>query len=232
MQQAHDEILRLIDGKPPGEQLPSEAELADDFGVSRGTLREAFKSLEEAGLIAVEHGKGRFVSALAGLRVNRPVTRFESVTEMLLARGYRCTTRVLSVDVCTPTEAERVSLTMPKRRKVVRLRRLRLYEGSALVLSINAFPADFLADGEPEASEFTESLNDWLDARGHRPISSAAQIQACTMPADVGGLPEVDETRPWLLITEQCVDRDGAPVLFSRDFHRGDMFSFHVVRRS
>ncbi|MGH2944899.1 MAG: FadR/GntR family transcriptional regulator [Solirubrobacteraceae bacterium] len=42
----------------PGEMLPREADLAAQFGVSRGVAREAIRGLEERGLIRVKHGRG------------------------------------------------------------------------------------------------------------------------------------------------------------------------------
>ncbi len=45
----------------PGEMLPPERELAEMFGVSRGTLREAFRILEINGCIISKPGGGRMV---------------------------------------------------------------------------------------------------------------------------------------------------------------------------
>jgi DNA-binding FadR family transcriptional regulator len=58
-----DEIERAIREKEilPGEKLPSENSLADQFNVSRTIIREAFKILTERKLISVEDGRGAFV---------------------------------------------------------------------------------------------------------------------------------------------------------------------------
>lgn len=45
----------------PGDALPSEAELSEKYGVSRGTARHALAELEGAGLVEAVHGKGRYV---------------------------------------------------------------------------------------------------------------------------------------------------------------------------
>ena len=49
-------------GYMPGDKLPSERELVEEFGVSRTVLREAIRSIEASGLVTVYPGKGVFVS--------------------------------------------------------------------------------------------------------------------------------------------------------------------------
>ncbi|TFZ05416.1 FadR family transcriptional regulator [Ramlibacter henchirensis] len=45
----------------PGEKLPTEAEIMEEFGVSRTVVREANSRLQAAGLVATRHGVGTFV---------------------------------------------------------------------------------------------------------------------------------------------------------------------------
>jgi GntR family transcriptional regulator len=232
VQRVGDELRELLraDRMRPGDRIPTEAELAERFVVSRGTVREALKLLEQDGLIDVQHGLGRFVSASAGLLVDRPVTHFESVTEMLHSRGITAVNRTLSAVRAEPSDEERAALHLEAGLEVVRIRRLRRHNQETLVFSVNAFRAELLGDEPLDNIDFSGSLVAWLEARGHRLVSSAAQIRAVPMPADLADLPEVSH-QPWLLITERCVDANGAPVLFSQDFHRGDIFTFHFLRR-
>ncbi|MEJ1979114.1 MAG: GntR family transcriptional regulator [Acetobacteraceae bacterium] len=50
-----------------GQRLPSEREMAKQFGVSRPTIREAILSLVMAGVLEVRHNSGVYVVGLAGL---------------------------------------------------------------------------------------------------------------------------------------------------------------------
>jgi GntR family transcriptional regulator len=231
--QLRDELRQLIadQGLGAGDRLPSESEIAARFGVARGTVREALKLLEQSGLIEVQHGRGRFASAIANLMVNRPVTEYESVTEMLEGLGYHLTNRVLSTETAAADEDEAAALAIPAGTPIIRLRRLRLHMKEALIYEINVFSAELLKGRSPDEVDFTGSLNAWLESLGRGPVSSAATIQAVKLPAEIEALPEVDGDQPWLLISERCVDRQGLPALFSQDFHRGDVFSFHVLRQ-
>ena len=55
-----EEIKRLITERNlnPGDKLPREAELQQQFEVSKGTIREALKSLEVQGLVKISTGPG------------------------------------------------------------------------------------------------------------------------------------------------------------------------------
>lgn len=63
-QQVADDLRKDISSGtlPPGAKLPSEPELAEIYGVARVTVRTAMRSLEEAGLVVVTIGRGRFVA--------------------------------------------------------------------------------------------------------------------------------------------------------------------------
>jgi len=54
---------RIIEGKlRPGDKLPPERELAEQFNVSRTAVREAVKALREKGLVEIRPGKGTYIS--------------------------------------------------------------------------------------------------------------------------------------------------------------------------
>jgi GntR family transcriptional repressor for pyruvate dehydrogenase complex len=75
MARLHQDVMRAIIAdvvtgvRPPGDKLPREVDLAEDFGVSRGVSRETIRALEERGLVSVKHGKGATVNEAADWNV-------------------------------------------------------------------------------------------------------------------------------------------------------------------
>jgi DNA-binding GntR family transcriptional regulator len=57
---------------PPGSMLPSEAALAEEYGVSRPTVRQGLAELRATGVIRVENGRGAFVADPAHRLQERP----------------------------------------------------------------------------------------------------------------------------------------------------------------
>ncbi|MET9251170.1 FadR/GntR family transcriptional regulator [Nonomuraea sp. NPDC003709] len=60
VEQLVDDIVR--GALPPGTALPPEADLCEEFGVSRTVIRESVKVIQEKGLVRIEHGRGTQVT--------------------------------------------------------------------------------------------------------------------------------------------------------------------------
>jgi GntR family transcriptional regulator len=215
-----------------GDKLPSEAELTIRVGVSRPTLREALRLLEQQGLVRTEHGRGRFLSAASALTVTRPITTYESNTQMLEELGYQPSTTVLSVRAAIAGEdvAVMTALQCAADLPILFIERLRADDGAPLIYSLDAVPRKFLPQDLPH-DRFAGSLNDLLALQYHRPRMSTASISAVMLPSAVGRAIGWTRRDPWLLITETCFTEDGAPVLYARLYHRGDALSYNFSRR-
>jgi GntR family hexuronate regulon transcriptional repressor len=100
-QKLYQQIARAIaaaiaDGRyVPGDKLPSERELADQFGVSRPTIRDAMIALEFQGLVEARQGSGVYVNAAAAAPVpedaaEKEVSALELVEAQRLFEGEAC----------------------------------------------------------------------------------------------------------------------------------------------
>jgi GntR family transcriptional regulator len=211
----------------PGDELPPEQQFAANLGVSRATVREGLKLLEQDRLIGLRHGRRRVV--MTTMRpVERPITELESVTEMMEALGYSVSNEVLGVSHRKPTVEEADALRLPSGDRVIELRRLRRQDGVALIVSIDVLPATALGDGLQ--IDWSGSLFELLRDRGYKVIGATAQIRAAHLPPALARKIGKDRGVPWLLLTQTHWTERGEPLLYSQDYHHGEKFAFHVRR--
>jgi GntR family transcriptional regulator len=229
--QVRDRLVHHFDeqGMRPGDRIPSEAEVAALCDVGRSTAREALKHLEQEGIVEVQRGRGRFLSALGALKVERPITRFESVTAMVRAHGYQIRSVVLSVDRGEPSAEERKCLDLEDGEDVVRLVRLRYGGEEPLIYSVNSIAGRCIV-GPVKHVDWTGSVVETLHNQGYHLVRSAARIQAVDLPDDIAHRHSLAGLGPWLLITETVITSSGSRALCSWDYHRGDAFAFNVLR--
>ena len=230
--QLRDRIADLIRDEKlaPGDKLPTEAQLTARFHISRPALREALKLLEQDGIIYVEHGRGRFVSAMSAVQVERPITVFESVTDMTRHYGYRTTNKVLSIseEQANPDVAE--ALKLPEGERVIRLERLRLQDEEPILYCIDYVPRAIVTARLYDI-DWSGSLLAILDEYRQRPRMSSAKVTAVMLPEDVVERNDLAGFGPALLITETCYNGAGEPVIYAIDYHRGSHFTFSLVRK-
>src|SRR5215470_10850264 len=94
---------------PPGSQLPPEMELLQIMGISRTTLREALRILEEQRFIRKRRGLGTFVMERAILK---DMSENFGITEMISQAGYKPGTRDFKIHLeqASKTLAEKLGI--------------------------------------------------------------------------------------------------------------------------
>ncbi|MBB4066442.1 UTRA domain-containing protein [Gellertiella hungarica] len=230
--QLRDRIADLIreQDMKPGDKLPTEAQLTARFHISRPALREALKLLEQDGIIYVEHGRGRFVSAMSAAQVERPITVFESITDMTRHYGYRTSNKVLSISEEAADAEVAARLKLEPGERVIRLERLRLQDEEPILYCIDYVPRS-LIPARLYDIDWSGSLLGILEEHKQRPRMSSATVTAVPLPRDVVERHDLGDFGPALLITETCFNLSGVPVIYAIDYHRGSHFSFSLVRK-
>ncbi|MFI3904433.1 MULTISPECIES: GntR family transcriptional regulator [Brucella/Ochrobactrum group] len=214
-----------------GDKLPTEKVMAERFHVSRPTLREALKLLEQEAVIDVHQGKGRFVAAGAALSIARPITKFESVSEMVRSHGYRAQTHLLSFATVPAPQEIANKLAVPAGSPLVKVERLRKSSGQPLIYSIDWIPKTIAGILSEADTDWNGSIVELLARIDKAPVASTASVSSVEIPEEARKLHELEEFGPALLIEEICFSSDGSRVIFAKDYHRGSAFSFSFVRK-
>ena len=227
-----DGIAQMIvaENYQPNQRLLTEPELGERFAVSRSTLREALKQLEEDHLIYCIHGVGRFVAPSAPFVLEQDITQLTSVTELASAFGIALKARVLDFSVEPATEEMARDLAITQGEPVVRLVRVRTARDEPVIVSVDQFPRSF-CPGELDSTQFEGSLLQVMAEWGIELDYSRATVKAVTLDKKTAGIIGVPVSQPWILLEQVNYNSKHQPVLASRDYHRGDEFRFHVLRR-
>ncbi len=214
-----------------GDQLPSEQALAARFSVSRATVREALKILEEERVLICQHGIGRFLAPDPSNVLSDEITHLKSVTEMARGLGIPISTQVLSVREGLAEDVVRARLNLEPGSQVVVLERVRLAYNEPVIYSVDIFPRS-LVIGELHPEEFAGSLLSVMEGKWNAQLAySKAVLSAVILEPELSQRIRVSDNIPWILMEQVNYNAQDQPILYSKDYHRGDKIQFRVLRR-
>ena len=215
---------------PPGSQLPAEMELMQMLGVSRTTLREALRTLEEQGSITRRRGLGTFVSERS---IVKDLSINFGITEMIRQAGY--TPKTIQCNVHREAASAKVAehLEIAEGSPIFVVRRLRLATDTPIVWSDERLPAAILDDLNPNENELKDqSLYDYLEKHhGIRIYQGTAVLRPIPAPKDVAEKLQVPRTSTLLLISQTDSDETRRPIIFSEEYHLTDKITFLIHRK-
>ena len=195
-----DDLRRQITGGDlaSGAVLPSEAELAGSYGVSRVTVRKALEVLRDEGVVASRQGFGWFV---AGDRVRQSLGTLSTIEDQLTQQGRVSERRVLSFGF----------VVAPDGTEVLQVVRVNLADGQPFAIVTVWCPSTLgasLSRDDVQSNTFYELLPVDFD----RAVQTIGAAVADARDADLLGVPVGS---PLLVVERVSHDTGGEPVLVS-----------------
>lgn len=223
--QVAQQLQQLIESGTlaPGTRLENEIALADKFGLSRPTMRQAMQHLVDKGLLARKRGVG---TEVVNNRVRRQV-ELTSLFEDLKRDDRRPRTEVLSMQTVPAAGTVADALAIEPGTPTVALRRLRYANDEPIAVMHNHLPADLLTLTEDELTQY--GLYELLKRAGVSLRTARQNIGARRATAAEARL--LDEGRSGTLLTmERTVLGDaGRPVEFGSHLYRASRYSFEMT---
>jgi GntR family transcriptional regulator len=224
--QVKNQILELIAGLDPGAAVPTERDLAERFGTSRTTLRQAIAELVVDGRLEHTQGRGTFVAQPKLMQV-RQLTSF---SQDLQEEGWRPGSVILKI-TREPADAEvSAHLQVDPGTPIHRVERLRTAGDEPIAHEIAHLPEplpDLAVQLELKGSLY-RTLREVFDIELEAVEDIVETALADPIEASLLG---VDTGLPMLLVHRTGWDADGRIVEWTRSVFRGDRFRFVARRR-
>jgi GntR family transcriptional regulator len=217
-------------------RLPSEAQLVEQLGISRATLRQAISILEQEGLVQRRQGQGTFVvEPVQDLR-NRLNDNF-GVTDLIEASGSQPGTRDLEVAVQWADRQMVKRLALPARSRVVVARRVRLADDRLVAYTIDIIPATMLADREVDVETFRR----WLEEERsvYRVVArlglvihyGIVTLEPVALEPKIATALELPAGTLALLMEQVDYTAEGVAVVHSSEYHHKAVETVQVYRK-
>ncbi len=207
----------------PGARLDNEISLADQFGLSRPTMRRAIQELVDKGLLVRKRGVGTQV-------VHGQVTRPVELTSLYddLTRGHQGPRTTLLVnEMALATEQVSHFLDVPVGSRVLHLRRLRFANSEPLAILENYLPEDLSEVGQGDLE--SRGLYQLMRARGVHIRVAKQRIGARSGTAEECTLLDERKGSPLLTMDRATHDDSGRPVEWGHHVYRASQYSFEVT---
>ncbi|MFT8322775.1 MAG: GntR family transcriptional regulator [Bacillus sp. (in: firmicutes)] len=209
------------------QKLPSEFQLAKTLGVSRATLREALRTLEDENVIIRRHGVGTFVTSKPMFKSG--IEQLNSVTNMIRHAGMNPGTIFLSSNTQCSTEEDIRRFSCSDGEEFLIIERVRTANSEPVVYCMDKLPKKILPEG---MSYDKESIFQLLESDTEINITYAvAEIEPIGYHEKISPILQCEPETALLVLKQMHFNENDEPILYSVNYFRADKFSFQVLRK-
>lgn len=212
---------------PERYKLPSEADVAAELEVSRGTVRKAIADLAAKGLLVRTHGRGTFVAPKA---LEQPLAdQMVTFSEDLISRGIPFQTSVVEQGIVPADRRVAARLRLQPGRPVFVLKRLRMVNDTPLILLHNYVVKDVCPGIEKMDFAHVRLFELLEDHYGLQIDHGRRTFQAQVADETTGALLDLVEGDPVMHIEQQTFLPNDQLIEFSDLWLRGDQFRLSAM---
>lgn len=225
--QVYDTLTtRLAEGYwKPSDSLPSEFALADELGVSQGTVRKALNQMVSENLLLRQQGRGTYVA--------------EHTQESSLFRFFRLRepagdsltpeTTVISSICREATSKERERLNLKGKSQVVELARLRFLNGQPAIFEKVIQPLCVFPGIDKETDIPNSLYTLYQEKYGISVVSVKDELHATSLPEEYANHLELQPNAPVLMVERSSINIDGRVIEWSQAYCSTEKFVYAVA---
>jgi GntR family transcriptional regulator len=222
---------RILNGElQPGDKLPTEENLVEQFGVSQITIRAALASLERDGLVIRSRAKGTFVAP--GVPESRKFVITNEVVD-ILKDADRYEVKDVSVKVVKVAETRNARMVreffgLTNDEPICMVTRTRLWKGSPMYYLENILPPSMALNLSVKDLNKKRLLSLLKERIGLTLGRGEMYIEAVPADPDVAEILSMQSLAP-LILRQLCYwFPDGAPFEIVNCYMRPDRFKYKV----
>ena len=221
----HDKIKEQIDNGEweIGQRLPSERDLAEEFGVSRMTLRQGISLLVEEGILQRRVGSGTYV---ASTRVQEKMRGTTSFTEIIELQGKKPSSKLLSYIRVIPSDKEKEQLGLEHGEYIIRMERVRYADKIPVVYEVASIPEKLIKNVRKE--EVTNHFFKTLIQNGYKIGKSQQTIYARLASEKVARHLQISKNQAILALRQVSFLEDGQAFEYVNSQYVGERFEFYL----
>jgi GntR family transcriptional regulator len=209
----------------PGDLIPSERELSEQYGISRMTARQAITDLVNEGIFFREQGKGTFVTRH---KITQQLMRLTGFTEDIRARGQHPSTQVLMAQMHHADEITAERLHIDVGQMIFTLQRLRLADGEPLAIESSQLSfkgCERLVEEDLEHN----SLYQLLESQYGIPLVEAEQeLEAGLAGNEEARLLQISPGSAVLYIRRTTFTDRNQPIEYAKSIYCGNKYTFYT----
>ena len=216
----------IVSGRiKPGDQLPSEKNLALLLGVSLITVRRALDDLQMEGLVAKEHGRGSFVRPLP---IEQKLDHLAGFAEEMEEHHHRASAKILGITRVPASEDVARQLAISVGTEVQKIERIRYADGHAIMFNIAFMPVEIGAKIATEDLAH-HGIFPLLESKYRIPLVEADyQLEATAPPRLVQRALGLKRHDPVFLVHRTAFTEGRRPISYTLLYYRGDSFRYSI----
>lgn len=208
----------------PGDMIPSENQLIEEYNISRNTVKKALENLVQDGLLYRVQGKGTFVSRP---KFEQSLAGFYSFSKVMRDRGLAPKDVIKSIEKVKVKSSIAKQLQLKEDEFVFELKRIRYAQGEPMIFETSYLPEKHFPGLTKEKIE-NNSLYDLMQQEYGIFVTNAKEtFEPVLIRAYESQFLDVKEGYPALLLDRTAYDSSGVPVEICRSIVRGDRCRFY-----